>query len=71
MNDDMLEAFDRADVLSVEVNLLDMAEGQNYMQQKKCSIKMAQLLIKSFQKNYIHYMLKKNGKLWRTKKRNV
>ncbi len=34
MNDDMLEAFDRADVLSVEVNLLDMAEGQNYMQQK-------------------------------------
>lgn len=34
MNDDMLEAFDNADVLAVEVNLLDMAEGQNYMQQK-------------------------------------
>ncbi len=34
MNDDMLAAFDSSDVLAVEVNLLDIAEGQNYMQQK-------------------------------------
>lgn len=34
MNDDMLEAFDGSDVLAVEVNLLDIAEGQNYMQEK-------------------------------------